>query len=124
MRIVNNTCYDVSSIPREGCLASILRAPHLITAVNLKDAHTTLGTRLRLALDQSSCRLCTLIAGVRGIAILSLHRQAVRACILCADAALVGSGEIAAASLSRALLNELAHLLHCAIISIATFHNI
>ena len=124
VRIVDVASDDVARVPGEGRVARLLRTEHLVTAVNLVDAHAALGTRLRLAANQGGRRLRLLGTRVLSISVITLHRKTLVTSILGTDAALVGCGEITAAPLARTALDELANLGRPSVICRATLQNI
>jgi hypothetical protein len=111
MRIVDRSCYDMARIPREGSVAALHHAPHLITAIDLIDACAALWARTRLFLDELS-RLYRLgLARMLPLFGLSNTLQTLGASPLRAETAFVGRREEAATAIGGTPHNELTALL-------------
>ena len=101
---MDNTGLLLTCLPGEGRVA--LRAPHLITALNLRNKCTASWASTTV-LSKELCRCQNIgLAGMRSILGVSLDFVALRARPLITEAALPRSAEKSAAGRIRALLNE------------------
>ena len=94
-----------------------LHAEHLVTAVNLTNALTTLGARARLLDNHRNTLLLPSVTSVLSILILALHDETVRAGPHLASAALVSRAEKATALAVRTLHNELGTIRSCRLLT-------
>ena len=99
---------NVAGDPREGRLAALHHAIHLIAAVNLGDACTAFGAGPRICLDHLGRLHRIGIAGMRGILLGADYNETIGTRPFLAGPTLVGGGEKATTVLIPAFHHKLA----------------